>query len=381
LRTVKFSLLIASVALICVQCGGKPAPDAWAAMQKNKFARIGTSPFNIPFESAQGPNFEGYDVDLGEEIAKDLGYPTKWIPINEFDKTFEALKNGEIEMIISAVAITEERKNEFAFSDPYFDSGNTLARRRDNPAIKDLASLAGKRVGVQSGRTGDIFMATQRDAANVTTVRFQTLDDALGALNRGEIDAVVGDEPIITYSINKSYGTNLITTGAALTHNQYAVVVRPEETKLLGKINETIARLRRAGALNAMREKWFQNVMAEAKGEREALQREEQLKAAPKAISVRFIKQAGSKVEFDRFDGFNIVLVGAAGTFTSTAISTDEAGVSGGCKFPNPIPPGDYTLNLSRISLSRAIKIEKKAVTSMTITLKFSGKGLDIEVE
>jgi ABC-type amino acid transport substrate-binding protein len=350
-------------------------------MQKNKFVRIGTSPFNIPFESAQGSNVEGYDVDLGEEIAKDLGYPTKWVKINEFDKTFEALTNGEIEMIISAVAITEERKKEFAFSDPYLDSGDTIARRRDNPAIKDLASLAGKRVGVQTGRTGATFISTQKEAANVALTEFQTLDDALGALNRGEIAAVVGDEPSITYSVNKSYGTNLITTGAVLTHNQYAVVVRPEEAKLLAKINETIARLKSANTLTAWREKWFQNVMAEAKGEREALEREEQLKEAPKAIAVRFIKQAGTKVEFDRFDGFNIVLVGAVGTFTSTAISTDEAGVSGGCKFPNPIPPGDYTLNLSRISLSRAIKIEKKAVTSMTVTLIFSGKGLDIEVK
>jgi len=224
-------------------------------------------------------------------------------------------------------------------------------------------------------------MSAQKEAANVTLTEFKTLDDALGALNRGEIDAVVGDEPIITYSINKSYGTNLITTGVALTHNQYAVVVRPEETKLLAKISETIARLKRAGALNAMREKWFQNVMAEAKGEREALEREEQLQATPKAVAVRFVKQAGSTVEFDRFDGFNIALVGAAGTFTSTAISTDEAGVSGGCKFPDPIPPGDYMLTLSRIRVSRPIKIEKKAVASMTITLTFSGKGLDIEVK
>jgi polar amino acid transport system substrate-binding protein len=350
-------------------------------MQKNKMVRIGTSPFNIPFESALGSKVEGYDVDLGEEIAKDLGYPTQWVKINEFDKTFESLKNGEIEMIISAVAITEERKREFVFSDPYFDSGNTIARRRDNRAIKDLASLAGKRVGVQTGRTGGTFMSIQKEVANVTLTEFQTLDDALGALNRGEIDAVVGDEPIITYSINKSYGTNVITTGAVLTHNQYAVVVRPEETKLLAKINETIARLKSANTLTVWREKWFQNVMAEAKGEREALDREEQLKVAPKAITVSFIKKSGSPVEFERLDGFNAVLVGAGGTFTSTPISTDEAAVHGSCKFPNPIPPGDYTFNLSRIGLTRAITIEKKAVTSMTVTLTFSGKGLDIEVK
>jgi ABC-type amino acid transport substrate-binding protein len=350
-------------------------------MEKNKMVRIGTSPFNIPFESAQGPNVEGYDVDLGEEIAKDLGYPTKWVKINEFDKTFEALKNGEIEMIISAVAITEDRKKEFAFSDPYFDAGNTIARRRDNPAIKDLASLAGKRVGVQTGRTGAAFMSAQHEAADVKLTEFQTLDDALGALNRGEIDAAVGDEPIITYSINKSYGTNLITTGVALTRNQYAVVVRPEETKLLAKINETIARLRSAGALNTMREKWFQNVMAEAKGEREALEKEEQLKTAPKAITVSLIKQSGCSVDFDHLEGFNAMLVGAGGTFTSTPISADEAAVHANCRFANPIPPGDYKLNISRMNLSQPVIIEKKPVMSETITMACSGKGMLVEVK
>jgi len=181
LRTLRLGLLITSIAFVCTQCGGgKPVPDAWAAMQKNKMVRIATNAVNVPFEFGLGVGVQGFDVDLGEEIAKDLAYPSKWIKASDFLKNFELLKNGEVEMIISTVAITEELKKEFAFSDPYFDSSNTIARRRDNLAIKDLASLAGKRVGVQAERTGDKLMATQTTAAKVTQVKYPTLDDALG---------------------------------------------------------------------------------------------------------------------------------------------------------------------------------------------------------
>ena len=375
MRTVKVSLLIASLALIFVQCGDKKVThDASAAMIKYKVVRIATDPVNVPFEFGLGTDVQGFDVDLGAEIAKDLGFPVKWIKVS-FDRIFEVLKKGEVEMVISTVAITEERRKEFAFSDAYFDSGNTIARRRDNQAIKDLPSLSGKRVGVQAGRTGDSFMTTQKTAAGTTLSRFKTLDDALGALNRGELDAVVGDQPIITYSIYNSFATNLITTGVELSPNQYAVVLRPEETLLRDKVNATIARFKSSGELERNREKWFQNVMQDTKEEREKLEKEEQLKQAPKSITVNFVKEAGNTTRMDRLDGFDAQLTGAGGSFKSTPISTDDAAVRGSCKFPAPIPPGEYTFSLPRIEAKATLTVEKKAVTSMTLVVTFPSKG------
>jgi ABC-type amino acid transport substrate-binding protein len=376
LRTTRFSLLIASLALFFVHCGNsKPEPDAYAAMQKNKMVRMGTNPFNIPFETSAGTGVEGYDIDLGEVIAKDLNYPTKWIQWNEFNKLFDLLQNGELEMIISSVAITPERQKEFAFSEPYFDSSNTIARRRENLDIKDLASLAGKNVGVQTARTAEKFMETQTAAAGVKLTKFPTLDEALGALNRRELDAVVGDKPIMTYSISKNYSTNLITTGVELSHDQYAVVVRQKETKLLAQINETIRRLKTADQFHAWYDKWVGSVMTDATKENVKIDQEEKLKTSPKALSISFVKEAGSTVKLDRLDGFNATLTGANGSFNSTPIDTDEAGVKGSCRFTTPIPPGDYTLNLSRLKVSQPITVQKKAVTAFTVILTFTKSG------
>jgi len=351
-------------------------------MVKNKVVRIATNPYNVPFETGDVTGVQGFDVDLGNEIAKDLNYDPKWIKVDEFGRMFDIMKNGEVELIVSSVAITEERKKDLAFSEPYFESSNTIARRRDNNEIKDLASLTGKKVGVQEGRTGDLFMVTQKTAANVVVSRFKVLDDALGALNRGEIDAVVGDKPIMTYSIAKSaYATNLITTDVELTKNQYAVVVRPEETKLLAKINATIARLKAAKQFDAWYDKWFGSVMTDTSKEIAKIEEQERLKVAPKAININFVKESGSPVKLDRLDGFNATLSGAGGNFTSIPITTNDAGTGGSCRFTSPVPPGEYRLILSRLQVNQAITIEKRPVSAFTLTLTFKASGnLDISV-
>ncbi len=333
-----------------------------AQMNKNKMVRIATDAVNLPFEFGAGTGVQGFDVDIGNEIAKDLGYEVKWVKI-PFEKIFDILKNGEAELIISAISITPERKKEFAFSDPYFSSGNTIARRRDKPEIKSLASLAGKKVGVQSGATGAAFMESQKVAANVTIQQYPTLDDALGALNRMEIDAVVGDEPILTYSIYQSF-PNLLTLGTRLTEEQYGVVVRKPETELLARVNNTLARLIKSGEVDALRKKWFQNVIEEVGKQRAQMEREEALRNAPKEVVFNFIKTSGG-FNMDRLDGFQLVLAGAR-SHQSTPILT--SGNRGSCRL-SAVPPGQYNLSMSIFRLNTTVTIPAIAARVITFDM------------
>ncbi len=374
MRTAKYTLLALSLGLAVIGCGGgKEGPDAFSQMKKNKLVRIATDAVDLPFEFGSGTGVQGLDVDIGDEIGKDLGYEVKWVKI-PFARIFDILRNGEAEMIISVVAITADRKKEFAFSEPYFDSGNTIARRKDRPQIKDLASLSGKKVGVEAGRTGEKFMETQKTASNVTLQKYQTLDDALGAVNRTEIDAVVGDDPILTYSIYKSY-PNLIPLGMLLTQNQYAVVVRRGEKELLAKVNATLERLKKSGELDALRKKWFQNVMEDVANERRKLQQEEELRDAPKDIKVNIVKTGGN-FSMDRLDGFQLVLVGNAGTFQSSPILT--SGNKGNCKFDRPIPPGEYKLNMSILRMTTTVTIPKMPTRSIALDMSIGAGGVTI---
>jgi ABC-type amino acid transport substrate-binding protein len=377
LRTAKCTVVIALLGLAAVHCGGgsdkKEAPDPFAAMKKNKFVRIATDAVNLPFEFGSGTGVQGFDVDLGEEIGKDLGYTVKWIK-SPFEKLFDLVRNGEVEMAISAISITTERKKDFAFSDPYYASGNTIAHRKDKLEIKDLASLKDKKVGVQSSATGQIFMEGQKNL-NATLVKFPTLDDALGALNRTEIDAVVGDEPILTYSMAKSF-QNLATTGAKLTQEDYGVLLRKTDKELVAKVNATIARLKKSNALEDMRKKWFQNVLQEASAERNKMQQEEAMKGAPKAVAVS-ISKTGGVFRMDRLDGHVVTLSGAAGTFTSSPINTN--GNHGSCTFPNPVPPGEYRISMPVLKMNATFTIPKKATKSMRLIMTI-GDSVRIDV-
>lgn len=98
-------------------------------------------------------------------------------------------------------------------------------------------------------------MAAQRTAADIVLKRFSTIDDALGALNRGEVDAVVGDEPLIAYSI-KSF-LNTIPLPGFVNRYKYAAVVRKGRTDLLAGINATIGRLESVGELKKLDKKWL----------------------------------------------------------------------------------------------------------------------------
>jgi len=363
-----------SITVAFIACGeNKEIPGAYSQMQKYKAVRIATDAVNMPFEFGSGTGVQGFDVDIGDAIGKDLGYEVKWVKIS-YDRLLEIVQKGEAELAISAVAVTPELQQQFAVSKSYFQDSNTIAHRRDRPEIKDLASLAGKKVGVQTGRMGEKFMETQTVAGNVTLVKFKTLDDALGALNRTEIDAVVGDNRIMTYSIWKSFEM-LITTGAKLTTDEYAVVARKDEKKLLASVNKTLDKLKADGTLDSLPKKWFQDVMEQAGASITKYSEDESLKSTPKTITCNIVKSAGSW-NMSRLDGYTLVLVGSAGTYSSEPILTD--GNRGSCKFSTPVPPGEYKLNMTILKMSTVVNIPKAAKSALVLDMNIGSGGVTI---
>ena len=276
----------------------EPALPAASGSIFAKRVRILTHPVNAPMEFGSGTSVQGLDVDIGNQIGNSLGKKVKWVkaptpgyidnrlqlvvdklfgrsPASASLSTYEFmlmwLHEGKAEILLSAIAIDPVLAMNFQFSRPYYETGDIIACRRDRDDISDLASLSGKTVGVAAGRPGDTFMAGQKTAARVTLARYATIDDALGALNRREIDAVVGDEPLVTYSCITSFPNTAPLPG--LIHSyQYAAVVRTGETELLARINATIDRMESTGELRKLNQSWFKpvlkNVLAGSDGSR-----------------------------------------------------------------------------------------------------------------
>jgi len=253
-----------------------------------KRLRIMTNPVNAPFEFGSGTSVQGLDVDIGNEVGRNLRIEVKWIKapgpgykqnrlkrvidalfgrppgtLNDYEQLLELLKRGQADILISAIAIDPQKSADFDFSRPYYETGDIIARQRDNSDITNLASLSGRRVGVAAGRPGEAFMAKQKIAGDVVVTKYSSIDDALGALNRREIDAVVGDEPLITYSSVKSFH-NTATVPVLINRYQYAAVVQKGKKELLAKINATIDGLKSAGELKRLDERWLGDVRKDA---------------------------------------------------------------------------------------------------------------------
>jgi ABC-type amino acid transport substrate-binding protein len=373
LRTAKYGLLIlciASLSLSMIHCakkGEKEITGAFDSMKKYKSVRILTSAVNPPFESGSGTSVEGFDVDIGQEITKDLGWTeTKWVkqPSTEL---IRVLLNGEAEMVISAFPIetplTPEQKAALAFSQPYYSSFDTISRRKDKVEIKDLASLAGKKVGVVSASTGEAFMK-KAGTFNLTT--FPTLDDGLGSLNRTEIDAMIGDGNTMAYSAYKSF-QNEMTLDVHLNETQLAIALRKSEPELLQKVNATLDRLKSSGQLDQFRKKWFANTMEEMGKIRDGVNQNEALTNSPKSVIIEMVKTGGANFDMSRLDGYVAELVGPGNTYKSEPILTN--GNKGTIKFPTAVPPGKYELRMTILHLTNEIPIPKKASKSMVFDM------------
>lgn len=376
MRIAKYILLsVLTLALASVGCQDKKSEVRSAAesMEKNKVVKILTDAINAPFEMGEGTGVQGFDVDLGNEIGKSIGMPVEWVKVHGIQRMFELLNAGEAEMILSAIAIDPDR-TDVAFSKPYYDTGDGIATLRSELAIKDLASLSDKTVGVAEGRHAEKFMATQKTAGNAAVKKFKTLDDALGAVNRGELHAVVGDKLIITYGFKTYPRVSLL--GGTINSYPYGVVVRKNETDLLAKINETIERMKSSGQLAAMQAKWFQNVEAESVEQRLADEKTAALKKGPKTISVTINKTAGAW-KMDALDGFQLALQGPSGTYKSEPILTE--GNRGTCKFSRPIPPGDYKLNMSPfIKTVTDVPVPEEAKSALSMVMNIGARGIEI---
>jgi peptide/nickel transport system substrate-binding protein len=217
--------------------------------------QIGTNAEYPPFESVDASgNVVGFDPDVISAIAERAGFDYEFVN-TRWDGIFVALQSGEFDAVISAATITDERAEIVNFSDPYFNAGQMIAvRTEDANQITSVADLDGRKVGVQLGTTGDMWLS---DNTNAEVVRYDEITLAFQALANGDVDAVFNDGPTSADIIqaNPELGATLV--GEPVTDEFYGVAVNKDQPELLAMINEGLAAIRADGTYDALYDKWF----------------------------------------------------------------------------------------------------------------------------
>jgi polar amino acid transport system substrate-binding protein len=216
--------------------------------------RVATDATWPPFESIneQTKQVEGFDIDIMNRIAEKEKLDIEYVNVG-FDPLLAGMAQGTYDAAISSITITEERKKEMLFSDPYFAAGQIVTVRKDNTTITGKDTLTGN-VGAQIGTTGSM------EVEKIKSATLKTYDDiglAFQDLMNGQINAVVCDNPVALEYVGKN-PDKLKTAGDIFTDENYGIAVAKGKTDLLSKINAGIKAVKSEGLIQQLSKKWLE---------------------------------------------------------------------------------------------------------------------------
>ncbi|MFV0558182.1 MAG: amino acid ABC transporter substrate-binding protein/permease [Enterococcus sp.] len=213
--------------------------------QKDEYVIYSDSAF-APFEFKDENNeYVGIDVDLLNQAAElqDFNISMKHAG---FDAAVQAVQGDQADGMIAGMTITDERKENFDFSDPYFESGIQLAVNADNDSITSYEDLDGLKVGAKVGTESATFLEDHKDEYGYTVKLFDAADQLYEGVRVGAIDALMDDYPVIGYAI--SQGQELATPIERESGGEYGFAVKKgENPELIEMFNEALAEMKTTG--------------------------------------------------------------------------------------------------------------------------------------
>jgi len=209
-----------------------------------------------PFEFVDDKGtITGVSVEIGRAVGEQLGRPVVFKNIN-FDGLIVALKTGAIDLIISSMTATEERRKSIGFSDPYVKTGLAILAGRDSP-VTDAESLegAGRRIAVRIGTTGESWCMEHLPEAKL--VRLDSDAACVLEVVNGSVEAWVYDQ-ISVMNYHAQHPAQTKAWLKPLRVEEWAVGMRREGSEAMrGAVNEALRQLRESGGFAAIADQYL----------------------------------------------------------------------------------------------------------------------------
>jgi polar amino acid transport system substrate-binding protein len=247
------------IAIGVAGCGSDNGGAATAALEP-RVVKAGTltvcTNFGYePFEFLKDGEPRGFDIDLAKVVAERLHLKPVFVGGDFRDIQSGLLLNkGKCDVAVAGITINGERARVLDFSSPYFDAGQAMVVERGS-GIASFDDLTGRKVGVQDGTTGEVFV---RDNVprKAKVVPYTTASDVTDALERGKIDAGVYDNTVVGDIVASNRGLEV--AAEFDTGEQYGMAVKKNASvDLLRFINNVLADLKESGGYDQIYSRWF----------------------------------------------------------------------------------------------------------------------------
>lgn len=238
-------LMLGSALLMLTACGDDSDMPTYT---------VATDSSYVPFEFLDTETGEmvGFDIDLINEIADRVGFEID-LEVVEFDGIVSGMGTGRYDIGIAGMTITEERAENFDFSDPYYDAGLILAVRADEEEIQSIDDVDGRPVATRAATTSETYLMENTDAEVRT---FPEIVNAYQDLVAGRVDAVIYDVPNVLYYIENEAIGEMKAIGDTLTGEQYGIAF-PQGSELVDEVNAALAEMMEDGTYGDIYEEWF----------------------------------------------------------------------------------------------------------------------------
>jgi polar amino acid transport system substrate-binding protein len=258
-RALRYACALLVLAAGLAGCGSDDDPATTAALDpkvvKSGTLTVCTSFPYPPFEFKEDGKPAGFDIDLANEVAKELELePT--ILNEDFDAigSGQLLNEGKCDVAIAGLTITGERARVLDFSSPYFDAAQAMVVKRGS-GLNSLDDLGGGKIGVQEGTTGELYV-TDNAPSDTEIVAFNLASEVDTALAQGDIDAGVYDNTVVGDVVSRN--PDFEVAAEFDTGEQYGMAVKKNgSVDLLRFINNVLADLKANGGYDKIYNRWF----------------------------------------------------------------------------------------------------------------------------
>ncbi|MGW8180664.1 MAG: substrate-binding periplasmic protein, partial [bacterium] len=342
---------------------------------------VGTVPFEPPLIYQQEAELVGPDAELGQRIIDrihetsdsmvDTDIKLMWIN-RTYGSLIPALKNHDIHFILGVFAVTEERKKEIQFSDPYYTSELVLVV---NPVHKPITpdELVGANIAVREGTGAEDFV--RRKYASSTITPFKTLDDAVLALRRSEVDCIVDDKYMAAFSLQETPGAAHMDFGPEVLGTvDCAVGINKGDKTLLELVNKVIAELQGEGKFASWIEQHSGNRVQTVLDRHQERLAQAQAAKEPREITIRVTRAENFKIDIYKMANLRFVL---------TNQSTGEKTSSSPIRFEGStavakatVPPGAYVLALHKFNFSATLEIGPNDPKRIPVNIRLNSSGV-----
>ncbi|MFY0744061.1 basic amino acid ABC transporter substrate-binding protein [Solibacillus sp. FSL W7-1472] len=253
-KTKKFfiTMLLMALTIILAACGtadDETSGSATSGEGGGKKLLVGTEATFAPFESMNDKGeIVGIDVDIMKAIGEEIGSEVEFRNVG-WEPVFQQITNGELDLGASGITITDERKETYDFTDPYYEASLMIVVKEDSP-IKTLDELKDQKVSVQINTTGHIAAQNLQGKSSSKILAYENQPIAFQEVINGATAAAFGDNAVVIEYLKNNPDSGLKAIESDQFEKEYyGFMVKKGNTELLNRLNEGLAKIKENGKL------------------------------------------------------------------------------------------------------------------------------------